>query len=453
MTAAILCLLLQQIDPAALEKAMAADAAAKGAAPAAAAPAASATGVPAPAANGSPASPTGPAAELVSTEGSAPAAPAGWAVQENARAPGSSLLNPALSFILDTSFGYYGQHTGQFDSLGLRLAGDDPSESREGFGVQEVEVAAQAAIDPYLEGAVFLTVPNLNGLEVEEAYLVTTSLPFNLQIKAGTFRSQIGRNNTQHLHLQNFTRRPLMTAMLFGPDGLRGPGAQASVLLPLPWFATLYAESFSIGQPDGDDLSPGVSTFGGGVRLGPSNLTYTAELEQFWAPGESHSIFLGLNFATGRSFNCLPTTTTCLSVDGARSFLYGGDLYYKWKPPNVSQTYLSLQWTTEFFVRVLADGGPTTGAGYTDLVLQFARRFYLGGRFDLVGAPGTTIAGGDDSRLPRRYGYGGSLTFAPSEFSRIRLYGQELTGPGVPNTTVGFLQAEYSIGAHGAHPF
>ncbi|HEY5090483.1 MAG TPA: hypothetical protein VIK30_10975, partial [Polyangia bacterium] len=78
--------------------------------------------------------------------------------------------------------------------------------------------------------------------------------------------------------------------------------------------------------------------------------------------------------------------------------------------------------------------------------LQFARRFYLGCRFDLVGAP-------DAPTFPRRYGYAGSLTFAPSEFSRLRLYLQELAGPGVPDTTVGFLQAEYSIGAHGAHPF
>jgi hypothetical protein len=274
---------------------------------------------------------------------------------------------------------------------------------------------------------------------------VTTSLPLNLQIKAGTFRSQIGRNNTQHLHLQNFTRRPLMTALLFGADGLRGPGAQASVLLPLPWFTTLYAEAFSIGPPDAADLAPGVDTFGGGGRLVPANLTYTAVLEQFWAPGESHSVFLGLNFATGRSFACAGAPT-CVAVGASRSFLYGGDLYYKWKPPNVSQTYLSVQWTTEYFVRVLADGGPTEGAGYSEAVLQFARRFYLGGRFDLVGAP-------DGPNLLRRYGCAGSLTFAPSEFSRLRLYLQELAGPGVPDTTVGFLQAEYSIGAHGAHPF
>ena len=55
--------------------------------------------------------------------------------------------------------------------------------------------------------------------------------------------------------------------------------------------------------------------------------------------------------------------------------------------------------------------------------------------------------------MPRRYGYAASLTFAPSEFTRIRLYGQELTGPGATATTVGFLQVEYSMGAHGAHPF
>src|SRR5262249_50611688 len=139
-----------------------------------------------------------------------PAAGLDMTTQANVRAPGSSLLNPALSFILDGAFGYYGLHADDFASLGLPIARDDPSDTREGFTVQEIEVAAQAALDPYFEGAIFLTIPNLDGIEVEEGYLVTTSLPADLQIKAGTFRSQFGRNNTQHLHVQNFTRRPLM---------------------------------------------------------------------------------------------------------------------------------------------------------------------------------------------------------------------------------------------------
>jgi hypothetical protein len=367
----------------------------------------------------------------------------GASTQENARAPGSSLLNPALSFILDSSFGYYGLHAGRFAALDLPIAGDDPSATNEGFGVQEIELGAQSAIDPYLEGAIFLTIPNLEGLEVEEGYLVTTSLPANLQIKAGTFRSQLGRNNTQHLHVQNFTRRPLMMPLLFGVDGLRGPGAQVSVLLPLPWFVTLFGEAFSIGAAE---QTTRVATFGGGVRASPGNLTYAAVLEQFWEVGEATSVLFGANFATGHLFDCMQTVPCDAAIAaGPRTYLYGGDLYFKWKPPNTARSYASLQWTTEWFTRTIAGGGPTEGAGYTEPVAQIARRFFLGARFDLTGLP-------SGPNVPRRYGYAASLTFTPSEFSRLRLYAQELTGSGM-SATVAFLQVEYAMGAHGAHQF
>jgi hypothetical protein len=349
-----------------------------------------------------------------------------------------------MSVILDGTFGYYGTSPTDFQMLGLPVAGDDPAVGREGFGIQEIELAASAAIDPYLEAAVFLTIPNLAALEVEEGYLVTTSLPARLQVKAGTFRSQLGRNNTQHLHLQNFTRRPLLTALLLGQDGLRGPGAQASVLVPLPWFTTFYVEAFSIAPPDDQAL---VTTFGGGERATPHNLTYTAVLEQYWDLAETTSLLLGLNFATGKLFDC-PAGVACdpSTLAAPRTLLYGGDLYFKWKPANVAQTYASLQWTTEYFARSVKDGRPAQGAFYTEPVYQFARRWYVGARLDVTGLPS-----GPD--LPRRYGYSGSLTFAPSEFSRFRLYAQELMGSGVPSSTVGFLQAEFSMGAHGAHPF
>jgi hypothetical protein len=435
LTHLLLLLLAQPVDPAELQKAIQQDAASTAAKQGGAGPA----GVEPAGQTPSPASVL-PAAGLAPDNG-----------QAAVRPPGSSLLNPAMSVILDADFGYYGWSATNFKLLRLPVAGDDPAVTeplttgREGFGIQEVEVAASAAIDPYLEGAVFLTIPNLQGLEVEEGYLVTTALPANLQFKAGTFRSQFGRNNSQHLHLQNFTRRPLMTGLLFGADGLRGPGAQASVLLPLPWFATFYTEAFSIGAPD--DTTQ-VETFGGGGRATPNKLTYTAVLEQYWDLGENTSLLLGMNFATGRLYDCAATVVVCEPsvVPAPRTYLYGGDLYFKWKPANVAQTYASFQWTTEAYGRSITEGGPTEGAAYTEPVLQFARRWFLGGRFDVTGLPSGAF-------VPRRYGYSGSLTFTPSEFSRFRLYMQELTGPGVPSSTVGFLQAEYSMGAHGAHPF
>ena len=372
------------------------------------------------------------------------APPASAVFQQGTRPAAGSLMNPALSLILDTSFGYYGRQTGDFAALGLPVAGDDPSDVNQGFGVQEIELAASAAIDPYLEGAIYLAIPNLEGLEVEEGYLVTTSLPANLQLKAGTFRSAVGRNNGQHLHMQNFTRRPLMTAPLFGADGFRGPGLQASVLLPTPWFATLYGEAFAITT--GEEPN-GVSTFGGGGRKSPAKLTYTAVLRQFFELGEATSLLVGANFATGRAVVCGAMDPCVPALAAApRSYFYGGDLYLKWKPPNTTQTYGSVQVTLEYFARTLADGGPTEGAGYLEPVVQVARRFFVGGRFDVTGLP-------DGPNLPRRYGYAGSITFTPSEFSRFRLYLQELTGAGLDSVTVGFLQAEYSLGAHGAHPY
>jgi hypothetical protein len=137
-----------------------------------------------------------------------------------------------------------------------------------------------------------------------------------------------------------------------------------------------------------------------------------------------------------------------MACTSPRAYLYGADLYFKWKPPNVTRTYASLSWTTEYFARTASPGGQesTEGAIYTEPVVQFARRWYVGTRLDVLGLP-------SGPNVPRRSGVAGSLTFAPSEFSRLRLYGQDITGPGVPAAGSIFLQVEISMGAHGAHPF
>src|SRR5713226_3999417 len=160
---------------------------------------------------------------------------------------GAQSLNPDMSVILDAEGGYQRRPL-QF------LNGDDPllrgEEGKKSLGVavQEVELAFSAIVDPYFRGDVFLTIPNLEGLEVEEAFATSTSLPWNLQVKGGSFRSAFGRQNGQHLHMQDFTRRPLINAAFLGDDGLRGPGVQVSWLSPLPFYLTLYGEAFSLGN-------------------------------------------------------------------------------------------------------------------------------------------------------------------------------------------------------------
>src|SRR5258708_664679 len=155
---------------------------------------------------------------------------------------GTQSLNPDISAILDSDVGYQ-RRAPSF------LNGDDPSLNAGpsthalGLTVQEVELAFSAIVDPYFKGEVYLTIPNLSGIEAEEAFATTTSLPWNLQVKAGSFRSASGGQTGRPLHGQDFTRRPLITSASLGREGLRGPALQVSWLAPLPFYLTLSGEA------------------------------------------------------------------------------------------------------------------------------------------------------------------------------------------------------------------
>jgi hypothetical protein len=378
---------------------------------------------------------------------------------------GLQSLNPDLSVIVDSVGGY------ERRAVGYR-SGDDPDlrsgpdTKGAGFTVQEVEVAFSAIVDPYFKGEIYLTIPNLRGLEVEEAFATTTSLPWNLQVKAGTFRSAFGRENGQHLHVQDFTRRPLVNAGFLGEDGMRGPGAQVSWLAPLPFYLTLYAEAFSLGAPAApasaaDPVGP-VATFGGGTA---TDLTYVGAAKLFVPLGDELSLSAGASAATGVSPGFLrPNDAGGFPGASRRSFLLGGDLYLKWKPHNVAGGYTSLAWQSEIIFRRMEDnagiGGEWDGGLYSQVVLQVARRWFLGLRGDWLGIPtssamATTLRGA------------ASITFQPSEFARVRAYGEveravpssagflpSTSSAGNPaDTFAAYLQLEFSIGAHGAHPF
>jgi len=221
----------------------------------------------------------------------------------------------------------------------------------------------------------------------------------------------------------------------------------------------LIGEAFSVSPPE-TSTAPGtfqpLPSFGGGSR---TDLTYTGALKFFVPPSESISILGGLNFATGLSPGL--TSGDTISHRGARTLLYGADFYFKYKPPNQAVTYFSLAWTTEYFLRTIGstatDNGVTDGGLYTQLVMQFARRWFLGLRQDLLGIPSSDVQ-------PRISRTTLDLTFYPSEFSKLRASAgyevpdsqaariKELSLPHV-NSFMAYLQFEVAIGAHGAHKF
>lgn len=122
----------------------------------------------------------------------------------------------------------------------------------------------------------------------------------------------------------------------------------------------------------------------------------------------------------------------------------------KYKPANEVANYFSLALQAEYFARRVSEfdgASAAVDAGfYAQLVAQLSRRWHAGVRYDLVGAPQSALQ-------PRVERATAMAMFTPSEFSRIRLQASRESSAVESAGWEGLLVLEYSIGAHGAHPF
>ena len=106
-----------------------------------------------------------------------------------------------------------------------------------GLQLGHSDLSASGPLGPYFKAQLTAVAETHDGkLEkaVEEAWLETTSLPLGLQLRGGRFASQVGYQNAQHSHADDFVERPLLYRALLGghwsDDGLRlnwtAPSAQ-----------------------------------------------------------------------------------------------------------------------------------------------------------------------------------------------------------------------------------
>src|SRR6266480_816825 len=103
-----------------------------------------------------------------------------------------------MNISLDGLFALAGSTARDLDHIEV---GDHDPQQR-GFNARNIELAFDGAVDPYFEGfanIVFkLDNDNETEVEVEEAFMQTTNLPYNLQLKAGQFFAAFGRLNPTH---------------------------------------------------------------------------------------------------------------------------------------------------------------------------------------------------------------------------------------------------------------
>jgi len=321
--------------------------------------------------------------------------------------------------------------------------------------MHETEVGFQEVIDPYARADIFLTFGE-EGVGLEEGYVTFTSLPAGLQLRAGKMRAAFGKVNTMHNHVLPWVDRPLVTQNLVGgEDGIDDAGISLSRILPSP--KGLYVEATAqLFRGDSENVF---------LSTRRSRVSTVGHIRAYSDINESTNLDLGFSYARGHS----------PFADGWNQ-LWGTDATIRWKPLRRS-IYQSFNargefiWTRtpiSFFNILPSPFAPTTATikpygYYVSGEYQFARRWFLGGRFDrsqrgqcqptnpptipLCEVPVFPTA------LVRDTSASLLLTYRPSEFSQIRgqlrrtRYGESITS----NELI--LQLLFAIGAHGAHPF
>src|SRR5436190_24217151 len=119
---------------------------------------------------------------------------------------GSAYMNVSFGTLMD-----FGWSTAPNPSAQLQLGDHDPI--KRGFSLRNAEIAFDGAVDPYFKGFANIVFKpdkdNETDVELEEVYGQSTSLPGNLQPKAGQFFPAFGRQNSQHPHQWTFVDAPL----------------------------------------------------------------------------------------------------------------------------------------------------------------------------------------------------------------------------------------------------
>jgi len=299
--------------------------------------------------------------------------------------------------------------------------------------MHESEAAFQAVVDPYARADFFVSFGE-QGVNLEEGFLTFTELPGGLLTKVGKMRAAFGKVNTLHNHVLPWTDRPLVIQNLVGgEDGIDDVGFSVARLIPNPW---IFLEA--TGQVLRGDS--GETLFKSSER---GDLSYVGHLRGYQDLSESTNIDLGLSYSGGHNASGV---VDGLDAGRFRTNLYGVDATLRWKPLQRS-IYHSFVGRTEVIWsrRDQFDGLQKAMGYYVSGDYQLGRRWFAGARYDRSDrADNASLLDSGQSLL---------LTYWPSEFSQVRGQYRRTKYAIGPTANELLFQFQFSIGAHGAHPF
>lgn len=396
------------------------------------------------------------AAEAVAREAQArvadlETAPAAVGAAATGAGASPNAFNPSIGLILDGKYRAFSRSPADPGVPGFAL-GEEAGPGAEGFSLGESELQLDANIDHRFRGVATLALADEGGetaVELENAFVQTTSLGRGMTLRAGRFYSGIGYMNSRHAHTDDFADRPLLYRALLN-DALADDGVQVRWVAPTDLFIELGGELLrGAAFPAGGNDSSGKGAWSSFAHAGGD-------------VGTSHSWTGGIAYLSAEAHERESGDGDTFSGD-VRMWL--ADFVWKWAPDgNAYSQNLQLQgeiaWLDEDG-RFTPMGGSALALStdklgwYAQGVYQFRPGWRAGLRYGELHAdePGAAFAGTALDRLghtPRQLSV--MADWSPSEFSRVRIqYSVDRSAPRSNSR----IMAQYlmSLGAHGAHRF
>lgn len=340
-----------------------------------------------------------------------------------------------------------------------------------GLGLGHSDVSAAGPVGRHFESrltAAAHTADRKLEVELEEAWLQTTSLPAGLQLRAGRFSSQLGYLNEQHPHADDFVERPLLYRAFLGghyfDDGLR-----LNWTAPTDLYLRFGAEVFrgrNLVRDAASARRPGVAILSAkaGGDLGTN---------QSWQAG--------LSFLHNRREAAVETHEEEVHVEGEEEAgeeehfveagghaghgghgaafsgrrMWVGELAWKWAPDGNNarqQLRLAYEFAQVRGLNRFATSNDRHWAQYLSVVYRFAPTWEVGVRHDVLRVRVPDAEHFDDGRLRET---ALMLAWKPSHRQTVRVqYTHQRNRAGF-NEAARAVQLQYtmSFGAHASHSF
>ena len=376
-----------------------------------------------------------------------------------------SKFNPSIGLVGETIFSSRSQ--------GSTFTGSDRPG---GFDVNQrsVELNIAAAVDPFAKGYAVInaSADPITGeavADVEEAAIQTTSLPCNLELKAGRFFGEFGRLGYIHDHELPFVNRPLVLDQYIGGES-QTDGAQLNWLVPVEHYVSITA---GVGNHFGDSptlVATGANSLtngeyrpiGGLVYFGRGSTSFDLTPDLSLEPGISclinpHALdrngVIALPNGTPETLPQYPGST----LTERERTLEGVDLTLSWKPLQSNQ-FKSIIWGTEVLRSDSSfDIMPTTGGAVFSPFIQSVESYgmysYLTYKWSREWSAGFLFECMEDSwnNADKTVAYSPYITWATSHWNQLRLqytHTDHNAASGLRPDDAVYLQWAWIIGAH-----